>query len=75
VSAPSKKANISTSLRKARAKVAAQTSRTDHRYAHSGSQELALAKQGNGCVSDPDRGSALASIRHSPLYDKEPNSC
>jgi hypothetical protein len=48
VSAPSKKANISTSLRKARAKVAAQTSRTDHRYAHSGSQELALVKQGNG---------------------------
>src|ERR1700722_6556738 len=61
----------STSLRKARAKVAAQTSRTDHRYPHSGSQELAMAKQGNGCVSDPDAGSGPSSIRPSPLYDKE----
>jgi hypothetical protein len=47
VSAPSKEPNISTALRKARAKVAAQTSRTDHSYAHCGSQEMALAKQGN----------------------------
>jgi hypothetical protein len=34
VRAPGKEANICTALCEARAKVASQTSRTDHRYAH-----------------------------------------
>src|SRR5882724_3179506 len=65
VRASSKEANIGTALRKACAKVAAQTSRTDHCYAHGGSQELTQSRQGNGQVSD--RIETLLLRRSGPL--------
>ena len=48
VRAPGKEANICTALREARAKVASETSCTDHRYAHSELPRTAHSKRGNG---------------------------